>query len=163
MKYSIAFKVAHAKGREAVMNREYTEGEVQFMTVEADSRNMAEGKADEILQLRYVATSDDIDDYYPEILEVRELEGPVRDILTGRKVNLVHSFTTDEHGFEYEVREDGEQLVMTIRCPRSRWYRTKTEIPYADSRYVQECLDDYGLCELDREYLNDGTLKIYGF
>lgn len=163
MKYSVAYRVAHAKGREAVRNHQYTEGEVQFMIVEAGSRNSAEGKADTILQLRYVATSNDVDDYYPEILEVRELEDPVRDILTGKLVRLVHSYTTCEHGFGYEIQEDGEQLVMTIRCPRSRWYRTKTEIPYADSRYVQECLDDYGLCELEREYLNDGTLKIYGF
>ena len=163
MRFSIAFKVAHAKGREAVRNREYAEGEVQLMTVEEESRNLAEAKAEEILMLRYVATSDDADDYVPEILEVRELEGPVRDVLTGKPVRPVHSYTTCEHGFGYEIQEDGEQLVMTIRCPGSRWYRTKTEIPYADNRYVRECIEDYGLCELDREYLNDGTLKIYGF
>ena len=117
MRFSIAFKVAHAKGREAVRNREYAEGEVQLMTVEEESRNLAEAKAEEILMLRYVATSDDADDYVPEILEVRELEGPVRDILTGKLVRPVHSYTTCEHGFGYEIQEDGEQLVMTIRCP----------------------------------------------
>ena len=87
-----------------------------------------------------------------------------KDLLTGKQVPVVRTYRTSENGFMYEITEEIEGgYIMTIPCPIVPRYQTKgTKVPYPVRKYVQECLDDFGLCEFDREYMQDGSIRIYG-
>ena len=76
------------------------------------------------------------------------------------------SYKTDKSDYTYYVNETKDMtgkdyFALTVPCPRYKPRRSCGK--WANSRLINECIQDFGLTEDWREYRDNGETVIFGY